>query len=308
MDGTVSAASARLTRNAVATAGKEKASLVKEVAQRTKDASGSAAGMLAKRKVGATSSSAVQGVKPGLNIKSVNTAAAATTAGTGQEFLDITNNDHSSRSQSVHSNGSQNEKGKAPAHAATRTTGHAAASRTTAVSRTAAPTVARRPATTTATASGIPTATASRPVKGTRRVVASSLTAPSAANAVSAKVRRPATSVQATASASTTAQRPIKRSASGTFSTRESQEPIVDSKGTRISKRVKVEARLEFEEEFEVAPKSEVEPPKDAGWEDLDKDDFDDPLMVAEYVNEIFDYMKSLEVSRSYSPGLVHRY
>ncbi|UZJ53558.1 hypothetical protein CBS101457_002878 [Exobasidium rhododendri] len=37
-------------------------------------------------------------------------------------------------------------------------------------------------------------------------------------------------------------------------------------------------------------------PAKDEGWEDLDAEDADDPLMVAEYVNEIFDYMKELEM------------
>lgn len=36
--------------------------------------------------------------------------------------------------------------------------------------------------------------------------------------------------------------------------------------------------------------------PKDEGWEDLDAEDADDPLMVAEYVNEIFEYMKAIEV------------
>lgn len=40
-------------------------------------------------------------------------------------------------------------------------------------------------------------------------------------------------------------------------------------------------------------------PAKDEGWEDLDAEDADDPLMVAEYVNEIFDYMKELEVGRA---------
>ncbi|CAO1630329.1 unnamed protein product [Sympodiomycopsis kandeliae] len=37
--------------------------------------------------------------------------------------------------------------------------------------------------------------------------------------------------------------------------------------------------------------------PKDAGWEDLDAEDADDPLMVAEYVNEIFAYMKEIEMT-----------
>lgn len=36
--------------------------------------------------------------------------------------------------------------------------------------------------------------------------------------------------------------------------------------------------------------------PKDEGWEDLDKDDADDPLMVAEYVEEIFMYMRKIEL------------
>lgn len=36
--------------------------------------------------------------------------------------------------------------------------------------------------------------------------------------------------------------------------------------------------------------------PKDEGWEDLDKDDADDPLMVAEYAEEIFSYMRKVEM------------
>jgi G2/mitotic-specific cyclin 2 len=31
-------------------------------------------------------------------------------------------------------------------------------------------------------------------------------------------------------------------------------------------------------------------------WEDLDAEDADDPMMVSEYVNEIFDYLKVVEV------------
>lgn len=40
--------------------------------------------------------------------------------------------------------------------------------------------------------------------------------------------------------------------------------------------------------------------PKDLGWENLDLGDEEDPLMVAEYVVEIHDYMKELEVSLSH--------
>ncbi|KAN0065938.1 G2/mitotic-specific cyclin [Thecaphora frezii] len=43
-------------------------------------------------------------------------------------------------------------------------------------------------------------------------------------------------------------------------------------------------------------------PAKDEGWEDLDAEDMDDPLMVAEYVNDIFDYMKELEIANMPNP------
>ncbi|SPO28138.1 probable Clb1 - B-type cyclin 1 [Ustilago trichophora] len=39
-----------------------------------------------------------------------------------------------------------------------------------------------------------------------------------------------------------------------------------------------------------------TKPAKDEGWEDLDAEDAEDPLMVAEYVNDIFEYMKELEI------------
>lgn len=38
-----------------------------------------------------------------------------------------------------------------------------------------------------------------------------------------------------------------------------------------------------------------------ADWEDLDLEDAGDPLMVSDYVVEIFDYLRSLEVSLFYS-------
>lgn len=41
----------------------------------------------------------------------------------------------------------------------------------------------------------------------------------------------------------------------------------------------------------------EEAPPKDAGWVDLDVGDEDDPLMVSEYVNEVYDYLLEVEVS-----------
>ena len=46
----------------------------------------------------------------------------------------------------------------------------------------------------------------------------------------------------------------------------------------------------------EAAPAAPTQRAKDEGWEDLDKDDADDPLMVAEYVEEIFAYMRQVEM------------
>lgn len=59
-----------------------------------------------------------------------------------------------------------------------------------------------------------------------------------------------------------------------------------------------------FDEQHEVAQALEFgvdsEPEADPNghdWDDLDAEDADDPLMVSEYVSEIFLYMKQLEVS-----------
>jgi len=42
--------------------------------------------------------------------------------------------------------------------------------------------------------------------------------------------------------------------------------------------------------------------PNGIDWEDLDAEDADDPMMVSEYVNEIFDYLKVVEVRSSVVP------
>lgn len=48
---------------------------------------------------------------------------------------------------------------------------------------------------------------------------------------------------------------------------------------------------------------TEVEPrPKDEGWEDLDVDDDEDPLMVSAYVVEVYEYLRELEVRPLLSP------
>ncbi|GAA5870463.1 hypothetical protein JCM8547_004039 [Rhodosporidiobolus lusitaniae] len=55
----------------------------------------------------------------------------------------------------------------------------------------------------------------------------------------------------------------------------------------------------ELDEETRVSKyETEVEPrPKDEGWEDLDVDDDEDPLMVSAYVVEVYEYLRELELT-----------
>lgn len=60
-----------------------------------------------------------------------------------------------------------------------------------------------------------------------------------------------------------------------------------------------VAAMHEEEVENAVIPKSEFEEEvENDAWDDLDAEDADDPLMVSEYVVEIFEYLKKVEVCR----------
>ncbi|EEB08965.1 G2/M B-type cyclin Cdc13 [Schizosaccharomyces japonicus yFS275] len=47
--------------------------------------------------------------------------------------------------------------------------------------------------------------------------------------------------------------------------------------------------------------------PSEQDWDDLDAEDWADPLMVSEYVNEIFDYMRKLEIQTLPSPTYMDR-
>lgn len=64
-----------------------------------------------------------------------------------------------------------------------------------------------------------------------------------------------------------------------------------------ISRRMEVE--VESSQALKAALAQEVadtKPAKDEGWQDLDAEDDDDPMMVNEYVRDIFTYMQKLEV------------
>lgn len=56
--------------------------------------------------------------------------------------------------------------------------------------------------------------------------------------------------------------------------------------------------RVKVEEEEDLGAKTAVEEEKQ-DWEDLDAGDECDPLMVSEYVVEIFEYLQELEVGFS---------
>ncbi|OBZ77405.1 G2/mitotic-specific cyclin cdc13 [Grifola frondosa] len=65
-----------------------------------------------------------------------------------------------------------------------------------------------------------------------------------------------------------------------------------------------VEALHEAEVEHAVIPSEEIEAdPNGDEWDDLDADDADDPLMVSEYVTDIFEYLKEVEQTTMPNPN-----
>lgn len=83
----------------------------------------------------------------------------------------------------------------------------------------------------------------------------------------------------------------------------------VQAKFSRTEKKVSVVISKEVESVLVVAPvMSEADTVKDVHvqyWEDLDKADMKDPLMVAEYVVEIFQYLRSLELTTKPDPNYI---
>lgn len=81
--------------------------------------------------------------------------------------------------------------------------------------------------------------------------------------------------------------RPIKRPARNVDYRSENKE----NHSTRLLEGVDEAEAYEAETERRRSKKLKIQE-----WDDLDIDDWNDPLMVSEYVVEIFDYMKKLEV------------
>lgn len=91
-------------------------------------------------------------------------------------------------------------------------------------------------------------------------------------------------------------------SSSTTLSIKE-ETPAEDDQPSRkkihleVEQRVTVEESKENEVQPDVEPKESVKQQFADNVEDLDREDLDDPLMVAEYVVEIFEYLKKLEIA-----------
>jgi hypothetical protein len=97
-------------------------------------------------------------------------------------------------------------------------------------------------------------------------------------------------------------KRKTTSSSSGTLSIKE-ETPVEDEQPSRKKIHLEVEQRIAVQESNENDVEQDVEPKESVKQEfadeveDLDREDLDDPLMVAEYVVEIFDYLKKLEVA-----------
>jgi G2/mitotic-specific cyclin 1/2 len=77
----------------------------------------------------------------------------------------------------------------------------------------------------------------------------------------------------------------------------EDEEPSRKKIHLEAEKRITIEETKENEVQEDVEPKESVAAGFAEGVEDLDREDIDDPLMVAEYVVEIFEYLKKLEIA-----------
>jgi G2/mitotic-specific cyclin 2 len=80
--------------------------------------------------------------------------------------------------------------------------------------------------------------------------------------------------------------------------TNQSKPSVKAEKKTTLKTNVSIEEDIKIEDEDEYPSLEEVI--KDA--KDLDTEDMDDPLMVAEYVTEIFEYMRQLEIATMPNP------
>lgn len=108
-----------------------------------------------------------------------------------------------------------------------------------------------------------------------------------------------------------------KRKVSSTTSTTVREESVTDdaepvrkkAHTLDAEKRIRSESKVDKENTIaakqpvvEVEPEAEARPYPPPGVKDLDSEDLDDPLMVAEYATEIFEYLGDLEVRSMPNP------
>lgn len=193
----------------------------------------------------------------------------------------------------------------ASASTSTRSTIATTASTTTTTGIGAARRVVRtRPTTASSTTStAADAAAADRPFRASRRVAG---TTASTTSGIPAATSRSTSTSATTASAAVAARKgSMVRTASGNSQTGLRRDVATTSVAAApvvaASRSAKLNEVQEMEDKVE-APQAKrlkteaPKPAKDEGWEDLDAEDAEDPLMVAEYVNDIFEYMKELEI------------
>lgn len=74
------------------------------------------------------------------------------------------------------------------------------------------------------------------------------------------------------------------------------EDPLVSDVKSKTATAIATTSQAKIEQDEDEDDYVDEDLPKDYGWEDLDLGDEEDPLMVSEYVREIHDYMKDLEV------------
>ncbi|KAJ1024317.1 hypothetical protein NDA18_004487 [Ustilago nuda] len=154
--------------------------------------------------------------------------------------------------------------------------------------------VPTRPTTTTSTTAGdaAAAAAADQPFRASRRLAGTTTTTASKTSGIPSASSRSNSTTAAFAARKGT----MSRTASGNSQTGLGREASTTSVASTKLNEAIVDTGDKMEAPQAKRLKTEQKPAKDEGWEDLDAEDAEDPLMVAEYVNDIFEYMKELEI------------
>ncbi|EST07992.1 Cyclin, N-terminal [Kalmanozyma brasiliensis GHG001] len=179
---------------------------------------------------------------------------------------------------------------------------------TAAATNGAARRVVRTRPTTASTTTTAAAADADRPFRASRRVVGTTTSASSAipsatSRSTSTTSAVPATSAVAAArkgsmvrTTSASSQTGLRRDAAVATTTAPAAVVASRSSKSQLNEVQDTDDKMEAPQAKRLKTEQAHKPAKDEGWEDLDAEDAEDPLMVAEYVNDIFEYMKELEI------------